>query len=91
MDSLINNSNTCSNIINDNNNLKIENKKIYMKKYRTTNMDKWNEKKTCSVCNCVYTSSNTSNHMRSKKHKYGQILLENIKLQQQQNILQPKI
>lgn len=50
--------------------------KEYMKIYRTNNMDKWKEQKTCEDCGSVYTSSNSSNHSRSRKHKYALMIKE---------------
>lgn len=54
-------------------------RKQYMKEYRKKNIDKWNEKKTCNECGYEYSSCNSTNHFRSKKHQIGIIIKENEK------------
>lgn len=72
-------------------NKKIKNKtydiKQYMKEYREKNIERWQEKKVCSECSGKYTVSNSSNHFRSKKHKYALIEKENEKLQKIKNLI----
>jgi hypothetical protein len=85
------NDNTLGILTNNKNNKgrinKTTDKKKYMKEYRKKNMDKWNENKICIECGGSYTSSNSSNHLRSKKHQYGMIAIENQKLQEIKNIM----
>jgi uncharacterized protein YnzC (UPF0291/DUF896 family) len=62
-------------------------KKNYMKEYRIINKHKWAEKKVCSECGNEYTSSNISNHNKSKKHQFAVILKENEKLKKIKDII----
>ena len=50
--------------------------KEYMKIYRMNNSEKWKEPRACEDCGCIYTSNNTSNHLKSKKHKLALMLKE---------------
>jgi hypothetical protein len=86
------NSNTLPNSSNDNNDfhsapylattkISSEDRKEYMKKYRKNNIDKLTKTFVCSDCGGKFTTSNKSNHLRSKKHKYALLDKENKKLE----------
>lgn len=60
----------------------------YMKEYRKTNMDKWYAMKTCEICGCSYKTSNTSNHLKTEKHKYAVLLKQNEELIKENSKLQ---
>ena len=67
------------------------NKKNYMREYRKNNKHKWAEKKICNECGNEYTSSNISNHNKSKKHLFAVLLKENDKLKKIKDIINADI
>lgn len=60
--------------------------KEYMTNYRKNNIHKWLEERVCEICSGTHTTSNTSNHQKSNRHKLAELIMENNKLQERLDI-----
>lgn len=58
-------------------------RKEYYKEYYNKNkselLEKLKKKVKCSICDCKYSKSSKSNHLKSKKHLMAVKLIKNVK------------
>ncbi|ARF10104.1 hypothetical protein Indivirus_15_4 [Indivirus ILV1] len=48
----------------------------YMKEYRKNNNERYTVKERCDICDCEINKSNKTHHIKTKKHKMNEMIIQ---------------